>query len=320
MGRLRAAVRTLADLDLPPDELLAHLDDLVISLAEEEGAFGAAEDEQQTVAASVLGATCLYAVYDPVTRRCTFARAGHLPPIIVAPDGSVNLPDLPAGPPLGLSFLPFESTELELPDGALLALFTDGLIEAGDRDIDVGLSRLTEALARPNAGPEDVCENVINALLSEPPCDDAALIVARTHGLDAGQVASWDLPSDPAFVATARDLVTRQLDDWGLTGLQFTIELIVSELVTNAIRYGRAPIRLRLIREKLLICEVSDASGTAPRLRHARTTDEGGRGLFLVAQLARRWGTRYTSTGKIIWAEQSFPDPAANGNPIPTSG
>jgi hypothetical protein len=163
MGRLRAAVRTLADLDLPPDELLAHLDDLVISLAEGEGAFGAAEDEQQAVAASVLGATCLYAVYDPVTRRCTFARAGHLPPIIVGPDGSVNLPDLPAGPPLGLGFLPFESTELELPDGALLALFTNGLIEAGDRDIDVGLARLTEALARPNAGPEDVCENVINA-------------------------------------------------------------------------------------------------------------------------------------------------------------
>jgi anti-sigma regulatory factor (Ser/Thr protein kinase) len=116
--------------------------------------------------------------------------------------------------------------------------------------------------------------------------------------------------ADPVAVAEARDLAVRKLAEWGLDELQFTTELIVSELVTNAVRYGSAPIRLRLIRQTGLICEVSDASNTSPRLRHARTTDEGGRGLFLVAQLARRWGTRYTTAGKIIWAEQTIPAPA----------
>jgi PAS domain S-box-containing protein len=312
MGRLRAAVRTLADLDLPPDELLAHLDDLVISLVEQEDADGVAEDQQQEVATSMLGATCLYAVYDPVTRRCAMARAGHLPPAIVRADGTVFFPDLPAGPPLGLGFLPFESTELELPDGTLLALFTNGLIEHRDQDIDIGLANLAHALAHPAPRLEDICENVIGALLTGPPRDDAALLIGRTNGVDAGLVASWDLARDPAIVASARDLATRRLTDWGLEELAFTTELVISELVTNAIRYGAEPIQLRLIRNEALICEVSDGSNTSPRLRHARTTDEGGRGLFLVAQLARRWGTRYTPAGKIIWAEQAVPASAVS--------
>jgi sodium/proline symporter len=304
MGRLRTAVRTLADLDLPPDELLAHLDDLVISLSEEEDA-EAAEDEEQSLAASVLGATCLYAVYDPVARRCELARAGHLPPVLASPDGSVTILELPAGPPLGLGFLPFESTEVEVPDGAVLALFTDGLLDAGDGDLDTGLARLTDALSYPGREPEELCAGVVDALLTGAPRDDAALLVARVRGLDAEHVVVWDVPADPAVVATAREHVAGQLDEWGLGGLQFTTELIVSELVTNAIRYGDTPIRLRLIWHTCLICEVSDGSSTSPRLRHARTTDEGGRGLFLIAQLARRWGTRYTATGKTIWAEQS---------------
>jgi anti-sigma regulatory factor (Ser/Thr protein kinase) len=265
----------------------------------------------------VLGATCLYAVYDPITRRCTLARAGHLPPAIVTADGTVTFPDLPIGPPLGLGLLPFESTELELPDGTMLALFTNGLIEGKKRDVDVGLTSLAQALARPAPRLEDVCENVIGTLLTGPPSDDAALLLARTHGLDAGQVASWELACDPAVVASARDLATRRLADWGLEELAFTTELVVSELVTNAIRYGLEPIRLRLIRNEALICEVFDGSSTSPRLRHARTTDEGGRGLFLIAQLARRWGTRYTTAGKIIWAEQALPDLAASPSSVP---
>ncbi|MFM9371929.1 SpoIIE family protein phosphatase [Streptomyces sp. Da 82-17] len=313
MGRLRAAVRTLADLDLPPDELLAHLDDLAISLLEQEGADAVAEDELQDVASSVLGATCLYAVYDPVTRRCTLARAGHLPPAVVTPDGTVSFPDLPAGPPLGLGLYPFESADLELPDGSLLALYTNGLVERRDQDVDVGLERLADSLTCPARSLDAACDDIVGALLPGPPSDDAALLLARTRGLDADQIASWDLASDPAVVADARDLVARRLADWGMEELQFTTELLVSELVTNAIRYGRDPIRLRLIRRDTLVCEVFDGSNTAPRLRHARTTDEGGRGLFLVAQLSRRWGTRYTTDGKIIWAEQA--DPATHVTP-----
>ncbi|MGP3982441.1 sodium/proline symporter PutP [Streptomyces sp. KR80] len=306
MGRLRTAVRTLANLDLPPDELLARLDDLVIGLM---GAHSTDEvaAENESVAATFMGATCLYAVYDPVNRRCTLARAGHLPPVIVGPDGAVDFLDLPAGPPLGLGALPFESVELELDEGSLIALYTDGLIEAYDRDIGVGLSRLSNALAVPGPTLEETGGNVVKAMLSGPPADDAALLLARTRVLESNQVASWDLPTNPAIVASARTYAGRQLSEWGMDDLLFTTELIVSELVTNAIRYATGPICLRLIREHALICEVSDSSGTSPRLRHARTTDEGGRGLLIVAQLTQRWGTRYTETGKIIWTEQTIP-------------
>ncbi|MGX1854421.1 sodium/proline symporter PutP [Streptomyces sp. NPDC055299] len=302
MGRLRTAVRTLANLDLPPDELLAHLDDLVIGL------MGPAEAEDETAGAAFLGATCLYAVYDPVSRRFTLARAGHLPPVIVGPDGTADVLDLPAGPPLGLGYLPFESVELELTEGSLIALYTDGLIETFDRDLDVGLSRLGDALVVPGQTLEEVGLGAVDALLTGPPSDDAALLLARTRLLAPDRVVSWNLPSEPAAVANARALAGRQLAEWGMDDLTFTTELIVSELVTNAIRHATGPVSLRLIRDRGLICEISDASSTSPRLRHARTTDEGGRGLLIVAQLARRWGTRYTTAGKIIWTEQDIPD------------
>ncbi|WP_037845262.1 sodium/proline symporter PutP [Streptomyces sp. NRRL S-455] len=307
MGRLRTAVRTLADLDLPPDELLAHLDDLVIGHL---GAYGGKEPaaaDEETAGAAFLGATCLYAVYDPVSRRCMLARAGHLPPVIVGPDGTADILDLPAGPPLGLGYLPFESTEVELAEGSLIALYTDGLIETYDRDIDVGLSRLGDTLAVRGPTLEAIGLGAVDALLTGAPSDDVALLLARTHVLAPDQVVSWDLPSDPAAVAHARRLAGRRLEEWGMPDLAFTTELIVSELVTNAIRHATGPVCMRLIRDRGLICEVSDAGSTSPRLRHARTTDEGGRGLLIVAQLAQRWGTRYTTTGKVIWTEQAIP-------------
>ncbi|MEV5735997.1 SpoIIE family protein phosphatase [Streptomyces sp. NPDC052292] len=298
MGRLRTAVHNFSALDLPPDELLGLLDELVGRID---------QDETPADGAAVTGATCLYAVYDPVSRRCTIARAGHPPPVLVRPDGEVEFPEVPAGPPLGLGGMPFETVDLELPEGSSLVLYTDGLVEDRDRDIDVGLELLRDALRRtPGASPEETCRTVLDRLPARP-SDDVALIVARTRVLGADRVAEWQVPSDPAAVAEVRASVVRQLDDWGLTELSFTTELILSELVTNAIRYGRGPIGVRLLRERTLICEVSDGSTTSPHLRYAASTDEGGRGLFLVAQLADRWGTRYTPNGKIIWAEQPLP-------------
>ncbi|WP_055587678.1 SpoIIE family protein phosphatase [Streptacidiphilus griseoplanus] len=299
MGRLRTAVHTLADLDLAPDELLTHLDDLVSRLTEE-------EDEALPAGLSegpVTGATCLFAVYDPADRRCTLASAGHYPPAVVHPDGEVRFPDLAPGPPLGLGGVPFETTELELPDRSLLALYTNGLLLARDRDIDRGLGELRRILARPERPLEEICDQVFSELLPFRPPDDVSLLIARTRVLGADRVAAWDLPSDPAMVLDARTLATDKLADWGLTDILFTAELVVSELVTNAVRYGRPPIRLRLIRDSALICEVSDGSSTSPHLRRARLDDEGGRGLFLIAQLTQRWGTRYSGTGKTIWAE-----------------
>ncbi|BBC30091.1 hypothetical protein SGFS_013850 [Streptomyces graminofaciens] len=300
MGRLRTAVRTLADVDLPPDELLTHLDDLVAHLTSDDGV---AADESAT---GEIGATCLYAVYDPVSRICTFASAGHVPPAVLFPDGTVSMVRLTPGPLLGVGGLPFEATELELPEGSVLAFYTDGLIEARDHDITFGIDRLCEALAEPVPSLEFTCDSILKAMLPATPADDVALLLARTRALHADQVAAWALPSDPAIVADARAQATRQLEKWGLDDARFVTELVVSELVTNAIRYGDVPIGLRLIRDRTLICEVSDASSTAPHLRRARTYDEGGRGLHMVAQLTQGWGTRQTATGKTIWAEQAL--------------
>ncbi|WP_449352931.1 ATP-binding SpoIIE family protein phosphatase [Streptomyces shaanxiensis] len=304
MGRLRTAVRTLADVDLPPDELLTHLDDLVTHLATDREDI--APDEPYLVSGEI-GATCLYAVYDPVSRVCTFASAGHVPPVVLLPDGTARVVELTPGPLLGVGGLPFECTEVELPEGSLLALCTDGLVEARDRDVGRGLERLRAALAGPVTSLEATCDTILRALLPATPADDVALLLARTRALHADQVAAWALPSDPSIVADARAQATRQLTAWGLEEAAFVTELVVSELVTNAIRYGAVPIGLRLIRDRTLICEVSDASNTAPHLRRARTYDEGGRGLHMVAQLTQGWGTRQGPLGKTIWAEQSLP-------------
>ncbi|MGW1783739.1 SpoIIE family protein phosphatase [Streptomyces sp. NPDC002143] len=309
MGRLRTAVRTLADVDMPPDELLTHLDDLVLRMDREEGVQSPDTDRNPRLPApGDIGATCLYAVYDPVARRCTVARAGHPAPAVVLPDGTVCFPHVPTGPPLGLGGLPFESAELWLPTGSLIALFTDGLIEAANDDVDTGLARLSHALAGTTQSLEQICDTVLDALLpGTPASDDVALLLARTRGLDTSQVATWNLPSDPASVAVTRREAIEQLAAWGLDEMSFTTELVVSELVTNAIRYGRPPIQLRLIHDTAsLTCEVYDASNTAPHLRRARAFDEGGRGLLLVAQLTQRWGTRQTPQGKTIWTEQAI--------------
>ncbi|MCH0566552.1 MULTISPECIES: SpoIIE family protein phosphatase/ATP-binding protein [unclassified Streptomyces] len=298
MGRLRTAVHNFSALDLAPDELLTLLDELVGRIDQDEASDG--------TAAPVTGATCLYAVYDPVTRRCTMARAGHPPPAVVAPDGTVAFSDAPAGPPLGVGGLPFEATELQLAEGSRLVLYTDGLVEDRERDIDTGLELLRGALVRADS-PEDTCQAVLDALLPARPNDDIALLVARTRALGADRVAEREVPMDPAAVRQVRALVGRQLAEWGLEELEFTTELILSELVTNAIRYGSAPVRVRLLLDRTLICEVFDSSSTSPHLRYAALSDEGGRGLFLVAQLAERWGTRYTPNGKIIWTEQPLP-------------
>jgi len=302
MGRLRTAVRTLADVDLPPDELLTHLDDLVNRLSTESEGTGSGGIDGD------IGATCLYAVYDPVSRRCTLARAGHPVPALATPEGVVQYLDVPPGPPLGLGGLPFEATELELPEGSLLALYTDGLVEARGRDIDEGGDLLREALKRHAAGSlEDTCDAVLGTVLPRRPADDVALLLARTRVLDASHVATWEVPADPAEVAGARRNACRQLSEWSLDEASFVTELVVSELVTNAIRHAQPPISLRLIHDRSLICEVSDGSTTAPHLRRARTFDEGGRGLLLVAQLTQAWGTRQTHHGKTIWAEQPLP-------------
>ncbi|WP_431966892.1 SpoIIE family protein phosphatase [Actinacidiphila sp. bgisy160] len=302
MGRLRTAVRTLAELDLPPDELLNHLDDSVRRLIGE-------DDDAPDQIPLIMGATCVYAVYDPATQRCTMARAGHPPPAIVDAQGQVTFPDLPTGAPLGLGLglVPFDAVEVELPEGSLLAFYTDGLVESRDDDIDVGMHRLGTALAQPEQPLEDLCTTVMETVPPQAASDDAALLLVRLHTLKPTQIASWGLPPEPAVVSTARHLAAHQLSDWGLEHLVPTTELIISELVTNAIHHGAGPIRLRLIQHQVLTCEVFDSGTCYPRLRHARIVDENGRGLFLIAQLSSKWGFRPAMDGKLVWADQDLP-------------
>lgn len=309
MGRLRTAVANFSALDLPPEEVLGRLDELVSRL------------DTEASGGSITGSTCLYAVYDPVDGVCTIARAGHPGPALLAPDGSVTYPEVAVSPPLGVGGHPFATTQVPLAPGSHLVMFSDGLVESRTRDLGVGLERLRGALAG-DAGrtPEEICRTVTEALLPPRPADDVALLVARTRRLDPSQIASWEVPSDPAQVAPVRAECGRRLHEWGLDDIDFTTELILSELVTNAIRHGSPPVRVRLLHGPTLVCEVSDGSSTSPHLRWAAGTDEGGRGIFLVAQLAHRWGTRYTPGGKVIWSEQLLHDESrsADGLPIDT--
>ncbi|AVZ77934.1 protein phosphatase (plasmid) [Streptomyces lunaelactis] len=311
MGRLRTAVRTLADLDLSPEEVLTHLDDQVKRFRDEYGERGDA------LAGGAAGTTCVYVVFDPVSRMCHVARAGHPPPARATADGQVEMLDLPGGPPLGLGGALFESGEVILDDGDLLLLYTEGLVRPREGSTDAEPGPLCQALSDatlgtsaapspPGGGLDALCDRMIGRLPATRPDDDVALLAVRVHGLDSDQHVTWDVPADPEAVGRTRGLASRKLAEWGLENLQFTTEIVVSELVTNAIRYGTEPIRLRMIRDRNLICEVSDGSSTSPHVRRAHETDEGGRGLLMVAKITRLWGTRYHARGKTIWAEQPF--------------
>lgn len=305
MGRLRTAIRTLADLELEPGELLIHLDDLVQQLAEEAG-----PQDRDTI-----GATCLYAVYDPLTGNCSLASAGHPAPAVIGPDCTARPVEVSPGPPLGVGGMPFEVTTVALEPGSTLALYTDGLVGRRSGDVDQGTRELLDtltSLCREDGTLADIGRAVIAGAAEQPPRDDMALLLARPRLLPADDIADWQFPDDPAAVADARGAVARRLAEWGLDDLTFTTELTVSELVTNAMRYAEGTVRLRLFHDdSTLVCEVRDSSNTQPRLRRAGAGDEGGRGLFLVAQLTRRWGSRYHHSGKTIWAEQPI-----NGDPV----
>jgi PAS domain S-box-containing protein len=291
MGRLRTALLTLATRDLAPEEVLGYLDAVTTELAPEYG--------------EPVTASCLYAVFDPITRTCAAASAGHAAPVAVGPDGDPIHFAVPAGPLLGTRRGGYEPARVTLPDGATLAFYTNGLVPSTPGpDTEAARATLHRVLAHPGRTPRQLADDVVYALMREPVEDDAVLLVARTRGLNEDRVAEWTLPADPAVVGTARRLAAHQLTAWGLDDLAFTTELIVTELLTNALRYGTPPIRLRMIRDRTLVCEVSDGSSTAPHLRHARATDEGGRGLGIVARVTGRWGTRFGHRGKTIWCEQ----------------
>ncbi|MGA4839822.1 SpoIIE family protein phosphatase [Streptomyces sp. G45] len=318
MGELRSAVRTLALLDLEPAEVLSALDEIAGGLGNPAGPRHTSRSARASSArraapdaddlAEVYLATCVYAVYDAVTRRVTFANAGHLPPVLVEPGESALMLDVPPGMPLGVGGEPFEEVEVDLPEGALLALYTDGLVESRDHALDEGLNAFVGALTDPADALEDICDHVLNTLDTHHGEDDIALLLARVQGLPAEHVGDWTLPREPQSVGRARELACARLREWDLEALVDTAELLVSELVTNALRYGEGEIRLRLLLDRTLVCEVWDTGLVQPRRRRARDTDEGGRGLQLVDLLSESWGSRRTPRGKTVWFELALPD------------
>jgi anti-sigma regulatory factor (Ser/Thr protein kinase) len=289
MGQFRTAVRTLAAQDLPPGRLLRQLDDLACRLGDD------------------YIATCIYVVYDPVARRCEVANAGHLPPVLVSPFGDSELLDVPSGAPIGVGGVAFETAEFEVEDDSQFVLCTDGLVERRGQGIDVGLAALRDYLSGPPQPLESVCQTLIDGLgAGRPRDDDIALLAVRFKGIPKDDVISWTFDALPVRVRHSRELVREALATWGLSHLADTVELLVSELVTNAVRHGAGDIGLRLIRTDSLLCEVRDDGYELPTLRRADVTAENGRGLQLVTALAERWGTQRTPTGKVVWFEQSL--------------
>jgi serine phosphatase RsbU (regulator of sigma subunit)/anti-sigma regulatory factor (Ser/Thr protein kinase) len=296
MGRLRTAIQTLAMLELPPAESLQQLDELMRTLGEREPHF----------------ATCAYAVYDAVTGEIELAVAGHLPPLLVHPDGRNEYLEVNPSPPLGVGEGVIETQVIGVEDGSLFVLYTDGLVESRDRDITDGLERLRSAFGEgaPERDLEDLCKLSLDGVYADAKRDDIAVLIAKLRRIPEDHRVGLTL--DPQFesVREARAFIREPLKRWGLEDLIDASELLVSELVTNAIRYANTgAIKLQLVLEpEGLVCEVHDSSPALPRVLQVDKEAENGRGLHVVSQLAARWGARRTLSGKVVWCEQSLPE------------
>ncbi|MFE2917630.1 SpoIIE family protein phosphatase [Kitasatospora indigofera] len=291
MGQLRTSAQTLAALDLPPHEVLYHLDEQAQRLGREQHL-----------------ATCVYAVYDPIANRVVLANAGHVPPVLVQPDGRADLLDLPSGAPIGVGGIDFSSVELPAPPGSALLLFTDGLVETRRRPISTGLELLRARLATSHRhSPEHLCQDALRILPPGDRGDDIALLAASFDGIPAEDVAHWYLQPRHETPGRARRLAAHTLRRWGLEHLTESTELMVSELVTNAVQHATRPVTLSLVRTSRLRCEVGDDSPLLPRRRRAAPDEERGRGLQIVARCADRWGATRLGAGKVVWFEQRLP-------------
>jgi len=305
MGRLRTAIQMLAMLELPPAESLQQLNELMQKMGEREPHF----------------ATCAFAIYDAVTGSLEVASAGHLPPLLVSSNGSSEFLDVSPAPPLGVGEEPISSRTFEIKDGSLFVLYTDGLVESRGRDIDDGLKRLQSVFEPTSvtAPMEALAKAALAGVTSDRHRDDVALLIARLARIDSSRQACWTLPGDLTSAREARRLVIEPLERWQLGTFVPITQLLVSELVTNAIRYAEGPVTLRLICEDTLVCEVADSSPALPQLRDADGDDEPGRGLQIISRLSHRWGSRRTPAGKVVWCEQQIPQLAqAPSNTLPT--
>ncbi|MGW5197569.1 SpoIIE family protein phosphatase [Streptomyces spiralis] len=302
MGQLSTEARALLSAGLAPDEVLEHLDATVTLLDDTESGLAAGY--------SALGSTCCIALYDPVSHRVALSSAGHLPPVLVCPDGRACPLAVRPHPGLGAEFAlrePFDVHTFDAPPGSLLALYTDGLVEDPAVSIDEGIGRLADAVSavHPWDALQQAARHVVSVLAPVPQRDDVTLLLARTIGYRKGDTSTWRLPARDDAPARARAQVSALLRQWRTRDdTRDNVLLLVSELVTNAVRFATGPITVRLIRAgQGLLCEVGDTGNGRPRVSRGDLLDDGGRGLHIVHRLTTRWGVRWTDTGKVVWAE-----------------
>ncbi|MYX09190.1 SpoIIE family protein phosphatase [Streptomyces sp. SID8375] len=298
MGQLRTAVRAYARLDLPPHEVLQLLDGL------------AAEIDASQIA------TCVYAVHDPNEGRLVYASAGHLPILVRDPDGTVHRAAEPTGPPLGTGGWLHTSGSVPLGPGSSAVLYTDGLVERRDKDIDHGVEALERAFAGAAGAPDIVCDRLLRSLgITASHDDDVAILVlqhpARTgHDAELFHNAALELHGGTEAAPRARAFASGVLASWRFSPeLHDLGVLAASELVANSLQHGTPPMRLRLRRtDRRLIVEVTDGDDHLPRRRRAEPADEAGRGISIVATIASSWGSRRTpGGGKAVWCEFALP-------------
>jgi hypothetical protein len=229
--------------------------------------------------------------------------------VLRGPDGTTTLLPQPSGAPLGVGGVAFEGSTVPVADGSRLLLYTDGLVESRDVDLDAGLTALAETFADSSGPLDPVCERLLAANgRGDGHDDDIALLVAELSGLDEDRVATWRLAGGVESVSEARAWVRDRLCTWGLGVLAEPAELLASELVTNALRHASGPIELQvLLLDEIVNLAVRDAEAPLPRLRRVADSDEGGRGLQLVALLSSRWGARPTAAGKVVWCDLPRP-------------
>ncbi|WP_405544286.1 SpoIIE family protein phosphatase [Streptomyces phaeochromogenes] len=298
MGQLRTAVRAYARLDLPPHEVLQLLDGLAMEI-----------DANQI-------ATCAYAVHDPNEGRLVYASAGHLPILVRDESGTVLRADEPTGPPLGTGGWMHASGSIPLGPGSTAVLYTDGLVERRDADLDEGIASLERALAGATGTPQVVCDRLVRSAGVTADHDDDVAVLVLQHPARTGpdselfRNAALELLGGVEAAPRARAFASGVLTSWRFpTDLHDLGVLAASELVANSLQHGTPPMRLRLRRtDRRLIVEVTDGDDHLPRRRRAEPADESGRGIAIVATIASNWGSRRTpGGGKAVWCEFALP-------------
>ncbi|GHI06638.1 PAS sensor protein [Streptomyces cellostaticus] len=298
MGQLRTAVRAYARLDLPPHEVLQLLDGLAIEI-----------DANQI-------ATCVYAVHDPNEGRLVYASAGHLPILVRDENGTVLRADEPTGPPLGTGGWMHASGSIALGPGSTAVLYTDGLVERRDEDLDEGIASLERALSGATGTPQVVCDRLVRSAGVTADHDDDVAVLVLQHPARTGpesdlfRNAALELIGGVEAAPRARAFASGVLTSWRFPAdLHDLGVLATSELVANSLQHGTPPMRLRLRRtDRRLIIEVTDGDDHLPRRRRAEPGDESGRGIAIVATIASNWGSRRTpGGGKAVWCEFLLP-------------